>query len=66
MNNNEKFIIYEFYRRERNGEERFIGALPEKRKFPERITNASIMNWTKIKIPDEFLHDRIYFRQVKL
>ena len=66
MNNNEKYIIYEFYRRERNGEDRFIGALPEKRKDAKRITNASIVNWAKIKIPDELLHGRIFFMRVKL
>ncbi len=66
MNNNEKYIIYEFYRRERNGEDRFIGALPEKRKDPKRITNASIVNWAKIKIPDELLHGRIFFMRVKI
>ncbi len=64
--NSDKFIAYEFYRRERNGEDRFVGALPEKRKDPGRITNASIMNWAKLKIPGEFLYGPIYFIRVKL
>jgi len=66
MNNNGKYIAYEFFRRARSGEDRFVGALPEKRKDPERITNDSIMNWAKIKIPDEFLHSQIYFIRVRL
>jgi len=66
VNNNGKYIAYEFFRRARSGEDRFVGALPEKRKDPERITNDSIMNWAKIKIPDEFLHSQIYFIRVRL
>ena len=66
MNNKEEITAYEFFRRERNKEDRFIGALPERRKDPQRITHASIMNWAKIIVPEDVLQDRIYFIKVKI
>jgi len=66
MNNNGEITAYEFYRRIRNGEDRFIGTLPERRKDPERITYASIMNWAKILVPEDVLNDRIYFVRIEI
>jgi len=66
MNNNGEITAYEFYRRIRNGEGRFIGTLPERRKDPERITYASIMNWPKNIVPEDVLNGRIYFVLVKI
>ncbi len=57
---------YEFYRRGRNGPDQFIGTLPERRENQERITHASIMNWAKLIVPEDVLHDRIYFIRVKI
>jgi len=65
-NNSEKFVAYKFYRRVRNGEDQFIGTLPERRKNPERITYASIMNWAKILVPEDVLNDRIYFVRIEI
>ena len=65
-NKNGKFTAYEFFRRERSSEDRFIGTLPERRKDPERITNASIMNWAKILVPEDVLNDRIYFVRIEI
>ena len=64
--NNGKITAYEFYRRVRNGPDQFIGTLPERRKNPERTTHTSIMNWAKNIVPDDVLHDRIYFIKVKI
>ena len=66
MNDNEKFIAYEFFRRERDGENRYIATLPERRKDPERITHASIMNWAKTLVPKDVFDDRVYFVRVKI
>ncbi len=66
MNKNGKMTAYEFYRRNPNGEDRFIGILPERRKDPGRITHASIMNWARIIVPEDVLHDRIYFLRLEI
>ncbi len=52
-----KITAYEFYRYERKGQDRFIGVLPERRKDPERITHASIMNWAKTLTPKHVLRN---------
>ena len=66
MNNNEEFTAYEFFRRERDGEKRYIATLPERRKDPERITHASIMNWAKTLVPKDVFEERVYFVRVKI
>ena len=66
MNINEEITAYEFFRHERNGEDRFIGILPERRKDPERITHASIMNWAKILVPEDIFYDKVYFVRVRI
>ncbi len=63
--NNGKMTAYEFYLRVRNGPDQFIGTLPERRKDPERITHASIMNWARINLPEDVLQDLIYFIPVR-
>ena len=66
MDNNGEITAYEFFRSERNGKDRFLGFLPERRKDPKRITHASIMNWAKIIFPKDVFEERVYFVQVKL
>ncbi|MBP1716151.1 MAG: hypothetical protein H6Q42_4354 [Deltaproteobacteria bacterium] len=61
--NGNKNFVYHFYRRERNGEDQFIGSLKERRKSPERITHASIMNWAKNLAPKDIFEERVYFVQ---
>ncbi len=56
-----KNFVYRFYRRDRNGEDQFIGSLTERRKRPERITYASIMMWAKLLSPKDVLEERVYF-----
>ena len=40
-------IVYKFYIRDAIKGEIFLGALPERRKDPQRITIESILNWGK-------------------
>jgi len=40
-------IVYKFYIRDAIKGETFLGALPERRKDPQRITIESILNWGK-------------------
>jgi hypothetical protein len=39
--------VYEFYWRDPIEGPQYIGALPERRKNPARITPESVMNWAK-------------------
>jgi len=64
--NNGEITAYEFYRRGWNGEDRFIGTLPERRKDAERITHFSIMNWAKIIAFRDVFEERVYFVRVKI
>ncbi len=64
MNDQEKFL-YQFYRRERNGEDQFIGSLIEKRKNQERITHYSIMNWARLLSFKDVFEERVYFVRVE-
>ena len=38
-------ILYKFYLRDAIKGDVFLGALPERRKNPQRITEESIINW---------------------
>ncbi len=38
-------VAYEFYWLNGEGKEHLVGILPERRKNPERITDASVLNW---------------------
>ena len=57
----QKLFSYQFYRRHRDGEDQFIGALTERRTRPERITHASIMTWAKLIARKDVLEERVYF-----
>jgi len=58
-------IVYEFYRRVPEGEDRLLGVLPERRKNPERITFDSIMNWGQLLSPEDFSNRKIYFLRIE-
>ncbi len=64
--NDQKKILYKFYRCAGNGEDQFIGSLMEKRKNPERITYTSIMNWVKLLTSKDIFEERIYFVSVEI
>lgn len=38
-------VVYKFYLRDEIKGDIFLGALPERRKAPNRITHESIINW---------------------
>jgi len=59
-------VAYEFYWRDQEGKEHFIGILPERRKNPERITNKSIINWGWQVIGENSDVNNIYFVQVEM
>ena len=59
--NNKKNLEYRYYKRDRNGEDQYIGSLIEKRINSDRITHASIMNYSKQWAHREVLEDRVYF-----
>jgi len=41
-------ILYKIYVRDQDGEEHFLGILPERRNDPKRITDESVVNLSKI------------------
>jgi len=43
--NSRSMIVYKFYLRDAIKGDIFLGALPERRKNPERITDKSVINW---------------------
>lgn len=59
-------VVYEFYCRDENDRIHFIGALPERRKNPARITQESIMNWGTEVIGDNIEIKEIFFTQVAI
>jgi hypothetical protein len=59
-------VAYEFYWRDEEGKEHFIGILPERRKNRERITKKSIINWGWQVIGDNSDVNNIYFVQVEM
>ena len=59
-------VAYEFYLRDEKGKELLIGALPERRRKPERITHDSILNRGR-KLIGHHSHTRnIYFVPVEM
>lgn len=59
-------VAYEFYWRDEEEKEHFIGILPERRKNPERITKDSILNWGWKVIGDNTDVNNIYFIRVEM
>jgi hypothetical protein len=46
-------VVYELYARDKEGNEHFIGTLPEKRRDRKRITNESLINFSRTVLGDE-------------
>jgi len=55
---------YEFYWKDREGREHFLGTLPERRNSPERITEESIEKWGRLIIGEWVKMNNLYFIQV--
>ena len=61
-------IAYEFYCRDEESQDSFIGILPERRERQERISRQSVMNWVRTILGDNLrpIFDKIYFIQVEV
>ena len=59
-------VAYEFYWSDEQGEEHFIGILPERRKDPKRITKGSILNWGWNIIGDHSDVKNIHFIRLEM
>jgi hypothetical protein len=57
---------YEFYWKDLEGREHFLGALPERRKTPDRITEESIKRWGRLIIGDWAMKNNFYFIRVEV
>lgn len=57
-------VAYEFYQRDKRGQPRLFGILPERRKKPERTSDESIMNWVKKILGNNRAIKKIYFIKV--
>lgn len=60
-------VLYKIYARDQDGEEHFLGILPERRNDPKRITDESVVNLSKIILGPkaEIRLDSIRFVQVE-
>ncbi len=59
-------VAYEFYWRDQEGKEHFIGILPERRKNSERITEKSVLNWGWKVIGNDTEVRDIYFVRIAM
>lgn len=57
---------YEFYWKDHEGKEHFLGTLPERRKNTERITEESVKKWGRLIIGEWAKINNFYFIQVKV
>jgi hypothetical protein len=54
-------IVHKFYLRDPIKGEIFVGALPERRKNPQRITDESIINWGRKTFGKNSQDEDIFF-----
>jgi hypothetical protein len=59
-------VAYEFYLRDKTGEERFIGVLQERRKNTDRITQESIDNLARKVVGGNSDVNNFYFVQIEM
>jgi hypothetical protein len=59
-------VVYQFYCSDPVKEYDLIGILPERRKDPKRITDASVMNWGKMLLGDHESKKTIFYKKVTL
>ena len=60
-------VVYKLYSRDEQKKEYFISLLPERRKDQERITEESLVNWSRIVLGEkaEIDFNSIYFVQTE-
>jgi hypothetical protein len=54
-------VVYKFYLRDAIKGDIFLGALPERRKNPRRITDESIINWGRKYLGMNAKNEDIFF-----
>ena len=59
-------LVYELYAFNKKKGYELIGALPERRKNPARMTKNSVMNWGKMLIDEDAESKDIFFKPVRL
>ena len=59
-------VVYEFYWRDPIKGYQLIGTLPERRKNPSRMAQASIMNWGEKFFSKKLSIEDIFFIQVTI
>jgi len=59
-------VVYEFYCSGPAKEYKLLGILPERRKDPRRITDASVMNWVKMLLGNNASKKSIFYRKVTI
>jgi len=59
-------LVYELYVFNKTKGYELIGALPERRKNPARITKNSVMNWGKMLLGEDVESKNIFFKPVRL
>jgi len=59
-------LVYELYVFNKTRGYEFIGALPERRKNPARITNSSVMNWGKMLLGENVESKDIFLKPVRI
>ena len=56
-------IVYEVYRNDPVKEYEVLGILPERRKDPKRRTRASVMNWGKMLVGNNWSRKNIFIKK---
>ena len=59
-------VVYEFYCSDPVKEYELLGILPERRKDPRRITDASVMNWGKMLSGNNGGEKSIFYKKVTI
>jgi hypothetical protein len=54
-------IVYKFYLRDAIKGDLLLGILPERRKYPQRITDESIINWGRKYFGMNVKNENIFF-----
>ncbi len=59
-------VVYEFYCRDSVKEYELLAILPERRKDPRRITDASVMNWGRMLLGNNGSKKSIFYKKVTI
>jgi len=59
-------VAYEFYQPDSVKEYDLLGILPERRKDPRRITDASVMKWGKMLLGNNGSKKSIFYKKVAI